>query len=160
QAEVPRDDHPLHLVRTLADLEDLLVAVQARDRRLLHVPEPAVDLERRARHPIRELAREELRHRRLTCERPSLVLEPRRLVNERTPGFDLRRHVRELELDRLEPRDRLPELLALPGVREREVVRALRETDAHRGDRDPAAVEDLEELAEARAALAEEVALR
>src|SRR6478672_1191949 len=52
QTQVPRDDHSLHLVRALADLEDLLVAVQARDRRLLHVPVAAVDLERGADHAV------------------------------------------------------------------------------------------------------------
>ena len=63
------------------------------------------------------------------------------------------------ELDRLEARDRLAELLALLRVGECEVVGALREPDAHRGDRDPAAVEDLEELLEALAARAEQVSL-
>ena len=105
-----------------------------------------MDLERRVRDAVRELARVELRHRGLARERPALVLQPRRLVDERAPGLDLGRHVRELELDRLERRDRLAELLALLRVREREVVGALREADAHRGDRDPPAVEDLEEL--------------
>ena len=57
------------------------------------------------------------------------------------------------ELHGLELRDRLAELLALLRVGEREVVGALREADAHRGDRDPAAVEDLQELLEALAAL-------
>ena len=41
----------------------------------------------------------------------------------------------------------------------REVVRALSQPDAHRGDGDAAAVEDLEELLEALAARAEQVAL-
>ena len=57
-------------------------------------------------------------------------------------------------------RDRLAELLALLRVGEREVVAALREPDAHRGDRDAAAVEDLQELREPLAARAEQVALR
>ena len=56
--------------------------------------------------------------------------------------------------------DRLAELLALLRVGEREVVGALREADAHRGDRDAAAVEDLEELVEALPARAEQVAPR
>src|SRR5262249_55495032 len=45
-------------------------------------------------------------------------------------------------------------------VGEREVVRALREAYAHRRNRDTPAVEDLEELLETLAALAEEVLLR
>ena len=89
----------------------------------------------------------------------ALVLEPRRLVDERAAGLDLDGHVGQRELHRLELRDRLAELLALLRVGDREVVGALGEADAHRGDRDPPAVEDLQELAEALAALAEQVLL-
>src|SRR5207302_10181945 len=61
QAEVLRDHHPLDLVRALADLEDLLVAVEPGDRGLVHVPVAAVDLERQVRDPVRQLAGVELR---------------------------------------------------------------------------------------------------
>ena len=53
----------------------------------------------------------------------------------------------------------LAERAALLGVGERLVERALREPDAHRGDADPADVEDLQELLEAAAARAEQVLL-
>ena len=43
-AEMPRDDHPLHFVRALADLQDLLVPVEPRDGVLVHVAVAAVDL--------------------------------------------------------------------------------------------------------------------
>ena len=59
---------------------------------------------------------------------------------EAARGLDLRRHVHELELDRLEGGDRLPELPPLARVGGGQVVRALRQTQAHGGDRDPAAV--------------------
>src|SRR5262245_14368139 len=136
QAEMASDDHPLHLIRALADLENLLIAVQAGDGGFLHVPESAVDLQRRVRSPVRELARVELRHRRLACERAPAVLQPGGLVHERAPRLDLGGHVRELEADRLERGDLLSELLALPRVREGEVVGALSEPDAHRRDGD------------------------
>src|SRR5262249_32400528 len=110
QTEMASDDHPLHLIRALSDLEDLLVAVEARDRRLLHVSEAAVDLQRGVRDPIRQLTGVELRHCCLACERPPLILEPCRLLHEAASGLDLGRHVRELEADRLERRDRLAEL--------------------------------------------------
>ena len=74
-------------------------------------------------------------------------------------GVDLHGHVGELELHRLEVGDRPAELLALLRVRDREVEGALREPDGHRGDRDAAAVEDLEELVKALAARAEKVRL-
>src|SRR6266542_2560224 len=158
KAQVLRDHHPLHLVRALADLEDLLVAVEARDRVLVHVAVAAVDLERPVDGAVRELAGVELRHCGLARERLPLVLQPRRLVDEVAPGLDLGCHVHELELNRLEARDRLSELLALLRVGVGEVVRALGEADAHRRNRDPPPVEDLEELPEALAARAEEVA--
>src|SRR5581483_9201510 len=59
-----------------------------------------------------------------------------------------------------EPGDRAPELLALLRIGEGEVVRALREPDAHRGDRDSPAVEDLHELVEALPERAEQIPLR
>src|SRR6266571_3170564 len=146
KAEVLRNHHALHLVRALADLEDLLVAVEARDRELLHEAVPAVDLQCGVHHPVREEPCEELRLSGGEAERPALVLEPRGAVDELPPGLDLRRHVGELELDRLEARDRPAELVPLLRVGGGEVVRTLRQPDAHRGDRDAAAVEDLEEL--------------
>src|SRR5216110_2444315 len=82
EAEVTGDHHALHLVRALADLEDLLVAVQARDRELLHEPVAAVDLEGGVDDAVREQAREELRLRRRERERLARVLEPRRPVDE------------------------------------------------------------------------------
>src|SRR5918911_4558162 len=113
KAEVLRDHHSLHLVRALADLQDLLVTVEARDRELLHVAVAAVDLERPVRDAVRELAGVELRHRRLLGERAARVLEPRRLVDEIAAGLDLRGQVREPELDGLELGDRPTELAPL-----------------------------------------------
>ena len=52
QAEVPGYHHALDFVGALADLEDLLVAVEARDRRLVHEAVAAVDLERLVHDPV------------------------------------------------------------------------------------------------------------
>src|SRR5581483_12334507 len=93
-------------------------------------------------------------------ERLARVLQPCSAVDERAARVDLGRHVGERELHGLEFRDRLAELVPLLRVGEREVIGALRKSDTHRRDGDTAAVEDLEELLEALAALAEEVALR
>src|SRR5205823_7046138 len=134
--------------------------VQPRHGVLVHEAVAAVDLERPVRRTVRELAGEELRHRRSPCKLPSFVLLPGRLVDEVAGRLDLRRHVDELLLDGLEPRDLLAELLTLLRVPEREVVAALREPDAHRRDRDAPAVEDLEELPKALAARAEQVPFR
>src|SRR6267142_1456267 len=52
QAKVTRDHHALNLIRPLADLQDLLVAVQARDWILVHETVAAVDLETPVRGPV------------------------------------------------------------------------------------------------------------
>ena len=65
-----------------------------------------------------------------------------------------------LRLDRLELADRLAERLPLLRVLQRLVQRSLGESDAHRRDADASAVEDLQELAEAPAARAEQVRCR
>src|SRR5262249_42780480 len=121
EAEVAGDDHALHLVRALADLEDLLVAVEPRDRELVHEAVAAVDLERCVHGAVREQAGVELRLRRRQRERLSRVLEPGGAVDELPARVDLGRHVGQLELDRLEARDRPPELVPLLGVRGGEV---------------------------------------
>ena len=158
--ERPRDHHLLDLVGALTDREDLRVAVEAAHRILLHVAVAAVDLDRLLGAADRQAPRLELRLRRRQREVAARVLLHRRLVNEQPRRLDLGRHVGELGLDRLEARDRPAERVALAGVRERLVQRALREADAHRGDADPAAVEDLQELPQSRAAGAEQVLLR
>src|SRR5262249_51071684 len=52
ETEVPGDDHALHFVRALADLQDLLIPVQPGDRRLLDEAVAAVDLERLVHDPV------------------------------------------------------------------------------------------------------------
>src|SRR5712691_4830820 len=154
------DHHALHLVRAFADLQDLLVAVEPRDRVLLHETVAAVDLQRRVCGAVREQAGVELRLCGGEAEVLALILQPRGAVDELAPRLYLRRHVGERELHRLELRDRPAELLALLRVRERKVVRALCEPDAHRRDGDAAAVEDLHELLEALPSRAEQVPFR
>src|SRR5437588_10168584 len=102
QAKVPGDHHALNLIRPLADLQDLLVAVQARDWVLVHETVAAVNLETPVRRPVRKLPGEELRHRGGAAEVASFVLFPGGLVDEATGRLDLRGHVDELLLHRLE----------------------------------------------------------
>src|SRR6266446_2507144 len=159
-AEETRDDEALHLGGTLADLEQALIAVEARHRVLFHQAVAAEDLHRGVRHPSHDLGRPELRHRRLFAEGATLIAQPACLVEQVARRLDLGRHVGELEGVRLKMADRLAELRALFGVRERRFVRALRAAEAHRRDRKAAAVEGLQHLLEAGAALAEEVLAR
>ncbi len=71
------------------------------------------------------------------------------LAGEQAGGLDLRRHVGQLELDRLMLGDRLAECPALLGVLEGQLQRALGEADAAGGDVDAAELERVHHLAEA-----------
>src|SRR4029077_14897988 len=85
EPELLRDHHPLHLVGALADLEDLLVAVEPRDLQLVPEAVAAVNLERCVHHPVGEDPREELRLRGREAELLALVLAPRGGVDGRPP---------------------------------------------------------------------------
>src|SRR5262249_37256482 len=137
----PGDHEPLDLARALVDLGDLGVAVVALDRELLRVAVAAEDLDRLPGLAARHLRRVELRLRARLRVRLAVLLQPRGAVRQEPGGVDLRRHVGELLLDRLELRDRLPEGVPLLRVRARDVVRRLRDAERLRGDPDAAAVE-------------------
>ena len=75
-------------------------------------------------------------------------------------GLDLERHVGEHELHGLKLGDRLAELLAFHRILDARVVRALRDPERHRADRDAAAGERLEELLVADALVAQQLVAR
>src|SRR3954447_366485 len=127
---LPRDHDPLDLAGPLTDLADLGVAHHPLHRILVGVAVAAEDLHRLGGGPHGQLGAEELGHRRLLLERPAVLLEPGGMVEQVGPGLDLRRHIGQLEADPLEAADRPAELLALPGVAQRLVVRSLRDSQA------------------------------
>src|SRR4051794_15263822 len=98
EPQVARDHHPLHLVRPLADLEDLLVAEETGDGELLHEAVAAVDLERCVDDAVAQEAGVELRLRSGESKGLALILQPRGAVDELPARLDLGRHVGELEL--------------------------------------------------------------
>ena len=157
--ERARDHHLLNLVGALADGEDLGVTVEAADRVLLDVAVATVDLHRFLGAADGEPTCLQLGLRCGEGEVLAGVLLDRRLVDEQACGLDLRGHVRELRLDRLEAADRLAEGVAFLRVGERLVERTLGEPDAHGRDPDPADVEHLQELLQARPARAEQIRL-
>ena len=85
------------------------------------------------------------------------VGEPCGAIGEQARRFDLRGHVRELELDGLKFGDGLAELFALLRVAHGTFVGALRHAEAERRDRDASAVENLQAVDEAFAFRAEEI---
>jgi hypothetical protein len=109
RAQRPRDHHLLDLVGSLADRQDLRVAVEAADGIFLDVAVAAVDLDGFLGGADREAAGLELCLRGGEAEVALLVLEPRRLVGQQARGLDLGDEVGELGLDRLEAADRLAE---------------------------------------------------
>src|SRR3954469_5582305 len=143
------DDHPLDLARALTDQQQRRVAVDALDLVLLGVPVAAVDAQRLLRAEAAGLAGEQLGHARLEVGALARVLQPRRLEREHPGRLELRRHVGELELDRLVLGDLPAERLALLGVADGELEGALGEADAARGDVDAPDLERVHHLREA-----------
>jgi hypothetical protein len=117
--QAARDHEALDLARPLVDLHHARVAVEALDGVLLHVAVAAMDLDRLVRHPGRGLAGVELRHRRLARVGLAGVLEPCRALDQEPRALDAALHLRELELHRLDLRERLAERLAQLGVAHR-----------------------------------------
>src|ERR1700684_2599186 len=132
--QLSADHHPLDLRRSLADQQQRRVAVDALDLVLLRVTVAAMDPQAFLGAEATGLGGEQLRHPRLQVGALAGVLHRRRAAHEQPRRVDLRRHVGELELDRLVLGDRLAERLALLGVFERQLERALGEAGGARGD--------------------------
>ena len=155
------DDADLHgvldLVGAFADLEHLRIAVEAGHRRLEHVAEAAVDLDGLRCRRYREATGLQLRHRRFLEEGLPGVAQVRGAIREPPCRLELGRDVGELELDRLELRDGLAELHALPGVVRRHVEHGLGQAERQGRDRDAPDLERAQELAEPHRRIADEV---
>ena len=119
-----------------------------------------MDLDRFRCGRDREPAGLQLGHRRLLEERLAGVAQVRSAVREPARGLELGRDVGELELDRLELRDGLAELLAAARVVERHVEHRLGQAERQRGDGDAPDFERAEELAEPHRRVAEEMVVR
>ena len=116
-----------------------------------------MDLHGLRRRPGRHAAGLELGHRRLLLERLAGVAQVRGAVGEPARRLELGGDVGQLELHRLELRDRLPELHALLGVVGRQVEHGLGQAERQRGDGDAPDLERAQELAEAQVGIADEV---
>src|SRR5690606_4073396 len=152
--QVTGDDQPLDLAGPFADLADLGVPQDAFDRMLVQQPLGAQELDGGAGGPAGELAGGELRHGRGVAVRPTLLAEPRGVVDEVAGGRDLGRQVRQAELRAL----RVAETqVAGRGDGQDGVERALGETEGERADADAARVECAHEVDEALTFLAQPV---
>ncbi len=145
------DHHALDLVGALEDLHDLGLAHVALDREVAGVAVAAEHLHGVGGDLHGVVGGDQLGDRRLGRERQPLVLEPRRREVRRPRGLDRGGHVGQHEREALVLDDRLAEGLALAGVGDGVVERALGEPGGDGGDAEPAGVEpgqrDLEPLA-------------
>src|SRR5687768_10509576 len=107
--ELARDHDALELVRAFADREERRVAVVALNVEFLRVAISAVDAHRLEAVLQRRLGREKLRHAGFEIAAPAGVIGVRRRLHQQPRGFGARRHVGELQLDRLVLGDRFAE---------------------------------------------------
>src|SRR5256886_941094 len=151
-----RDDELHALAGPLIALGVLRAPIVALGREIVQMAVPAEDLHAVAARLDRGVAREELRLRRGEDVVLSRILHGRRSPCQQTGGVDLRRHVGEHPLDRLEVGDLFSEGLALLGVRKGVLEAGARDSDRLRRDRDAATVEGRERDLVALAHLAAE----
>src|SRR5215211_3926192 len=153
------DDQALDMRGALVDLEQLGVAHELLDRILLDVAVTAEDLDGVRRDLHGRVGGEALRERRV--ERglaPEAVVEhPRSLPGEQARGLDLRRHVRDEEVDALVHGDRDVEGDTLLRIVDRIVEGRLGDADRARRRAGPCEVERRHRDLEAFALLAESV---
>ena len=139
------------------DAADLGVAVEFLDRVVLGEADAAEDLDRARGGVLGHLRREILGHGGFGDEGQSRVAQSGGVVDQQARGFHFGRHLGELELHALEIGDGLAELLALFGVGDGVIERALGETDHLRADGDAALVERFDGDLVALADFAEDV---
>src|SRR3989449_8983438 len=155
----PRNHDPLDLARALADFADLGIPHHPLDRVLGRVAIAAVQLDGLGRGTHAQLGGVQLRHRGLALEGVTRLFEPRGVVDQVLGRLDFRRHVGEREMDSLEARDCLAELLPRRRVLQALLQRAFGEPEGEGTEADAAAVQGLEELAKAVVDRAEDILL-
>ena len=149
--QLPRDDDALHFVGSLANAHQRRVAVQPLDVELLGIAVAAVDAQRLDRVLQRRLRCEELSHAGLHVAALTTIEGLCCIECQQARRPRPRRHIAELQLDRLVFADRLAEGLAHLGVFGRQRERTLGYADAPRGDVDAAEFEAAGRLVEALA---------
>ena len=118
--------------------------IQLFDRIILGESDASEDFDGARGDAFGHLRGEILAHGGFGDERQSGIAQAGGVVDHQPRGFDFDGHFGEIELHALEFRDRLAELLALLGVGEGVIERALRETGHLRADADAAFVEGLD----------------
>src|SRR5450759_3162797 len=128
--ELAGDDGPEDVVGALPDRHQGRIPIETFDLILRRIAVTAVDPHRLERRSDADLVGVELCHTRLEVGPPAGVERGGGPPGEQARRLDFGRHVRELQLDRLELRDGPAERVAVARIRERTVEARLRH--AHR----------------------------
>src|SRR5687768_10129571 len=142
--QLPRDDEPLNLARSLADGRELHVAEIFLRRIVLDEAVAAMNLDAVLSGAHRDFARIQLRHRRLERGALAGILHCGGAIRHQPRGLDPHRVVHQLGADALKRSDQLSELFALERIRSRGVIGTLCEPYGERGDADAAGIQHLE----------------
>ena len=126
-------------------------------RVLLHVAVASEDLDAFDRRPHRHVGGVILGHRRLLFEVEAVVLQPGGPQQHQLRRIEFGGHVGQLELDRLEGGDRLPELHPLLGVFDGVLEGRPADPAGLGADADPSRIEAREHLLESLAGLSEQI---
>ena len=154
----PRNRLQLNVTRPLINRPNLTIPKHLLRDPLPHEPHPAHPLNRLPTDPPRNLTRKKLRHCRILHEIQTRLLLPRRIIDERPRGADLRVRLRELVLHALELADEAVELPAVvPDILGGVLPRAEGEAGHLCGDADAAFVQEADGVFVALAFGAEEL---
>src|SRR5258706_5541500 len=110
------DDDALDFTGAFIDLGDLCIPEEFLDGEISHVAVPPEELNCLRRDPHRRFGCEQLRHAGVERDILARIFASRRPMRQRPRRFRACGHVGELELHRLEVRDRLLELPALGAI--------------------------------------------
>src|SRR6266851_6387539 len=152
--ELARDHCPEDVIGAFADGHQRRVTIETLDLVLGRVAVAAVDAHRLERRLDAHLRCVKLGHPRFEVGPPSRVEGRGGPPRQQPRGLDLGRHIRQLQLDRLEFRNRPAERVALPRVGEGPVQARLRNAHCPTGDVDAPELQRRQRLLQAVALIA------
>src|SRR5688572_10135017 len=155
--QFPRNDEALNLACSFAYRAEFDVAIELLGGIILDVAIASVDLNALVGNPNGNLACMELRHGGFQRGFHALVLHPGGAMSQQASAVDIHRHIRQLELNTLECRDRFAELFPLLRVMQGCFEGALCHAQRHGGNADSPAIQYGERIDESVTWLAEQI---
>ncbi len=130
------NEHFLHIAGAFVNLANPHIAPDALDGKVGHITVTAVDLQRRAAHPLGHFAGHQFGHRRLLQTRQARILQAGGVPQQLPRRFDLHRHLGQAELHCLMLGNRLAKGSALARITQRRFERRARHADRLRRNAD------------------------